>query len=238
VDEKWRLRSHQARGAAGMICTDRTSSNPENTVGVLTMAGRGVDLLVSPTEDAGKILACFTRVSTGGKTDFSSAVQIAQLALKHRKNKNGGQRIVVFVGSPIAEGIPALQKIGKQLKKNNVAVDVISFGELTENNEKLIEFINSTNSNDNWYVISMKLRRQFVSIFFSFYKNSYLYFSIIVLVLILQIITRTLILFFFIPLVVEDFFNAIVITIIAIINSVIIIVITVLHICHYPNFFI
>jgi 26S proteasome regulatory subunit N10 len=136
--------------AAGMICNDRTGSNPENTVGVLTMAGRGVDLLVSPTEDAGKILACFTRVATGGKTDFSSSVQIAQLALKHRKNKNGSQRIIVFVGSPLQEEIPALQKIGKQLKKNNVAVDVISFGELDDNSEKLNEFINSTNSNDNW----------------------------------------------------------------------------------------
>ena len=136
--------------AAGLICTDRTGSNPENTVGVLTMAGRGVELLVSPTEDPGKILACFSRVSSGGKNDFSTAVQIAQLALKHRKNKNGGQRIVVFVGSPVLEEIAVLQKIGKQLKKNNVAVDVISFGELEENNEKLNEFINAINSNDNW----------------------------------------------------------------------------------------
>ena len=139
--------------AAGMICNDRTGSNPENTVGVLTMAGRGVDLLVSPTEDAGKILACFTRVTTGGKSDFSSSVQIAQLALKHRKNKNGSQRIIVFVGSPLLEETAALQKIGKQLKKNNVAVDVISFGELSENSDKLTEFINCTNSNDNWYVL-------------------------------------------------------------------------------------
>ena len=136
--------------AAGMICNDRTGSNPENTVGVLTMAGRGVDLLVSPTEDAGKILACFTRVKTGGKNDFSSSVQIAQLALKHRKNKNGSQRIIVFVGSPLLEETAALQKIGKQLKKNNVAVDVISFGEFNENSDKLAEFINCTNSNDNW----------------------------------------------------------------------------------------
>lgn len=138
--------------AAGMICTDRTGSNPENTVGVLTMAGRGVDLLVSPTEDTGKILACFTRVTTGGKTDFSSSVQIAQLALKHRKNKNGSQRIIVFVGSPLVEEIKVLQKIGKQLKKNNVSIDVISFGELDDNSEKLAEFINCASSNDNWWV--------------------------------------------------------------------------------------
>lgn len=33
-------------------------SNPENTVGILTMAGRGVRVLVTPTSDLGKILAC------------------------------------------------------------------------------------------------------------------------------------------------------------------------------------
>lgn len=33
-------------------------SNPENTVGLLTMAGKGVRVLVTPTSDLGKILAC------------------------------------------------------------------------------------------------------------------------------------------------------------------------------------
>lgn len=104
---------------------------------------------VSPTEEVGKILACFSGIAIGGKTDLSTAVQIAQLALKHRKNKNGGQRIIVFVGAPVFETKDKLQKIGKQLKKNNVAVDVISMGEIEENGEKLLEFVNATNSNDN-----------------------------------------------------------------------------------------
>lgn len=107
--------------------------------------------MVSPTEDAGKILACFARVTVGGKCDIGTAVQIAQLALKHRKNKNGGQRIIVFVGGPVIESVEALKKIGKQLKKNNVAIDVISLGETEENQEKLTEFVNATNSNDNRY---------------------------------------------------------------------------------------
>ena len=139
------------KDAASVVCSDKIHSNPENTVGVLAMAGRdGIEVLVSPTEDIGKVLAAFSRVNIGGKTDFSSAVQIAQLALKHRKNKNGGQRIIAFVGSPIIDDVNNLKKIGKQLKKNNVAVDVISMGETDENHEKLVEFINATNSNDNW----------------------------------------------------------------------------------------
>ncbi|KAK9726380.1 hypothetical protein RND81_05G210700 [Saponaria officinalis] len=41
-----------------LICGAKTQSNPENTVGLLTMAGKGVRVLVTPTSDLGKILAC------------------------------------------------------------------------------------------------------------------------------------------------------------------------------------
>ena len=44
-----------------------------------------------------------------------------QIALKHRKNKHGGQRIVAFVGSPVAGEAAELKKLGAQLKKNNVS---------------------------------------------------------------------------------------------------------------------
>lgn len=40
------------------MCCYYPQSNPENTVGVLTMAGKGVRVLVTPTSDLGKILAC------------------------------------------------------------------------------------------------------------------------------------------------------------------------------------
>lgn len=40
------------------MCWYYPQSNPENTVGVLTMAGKGVRVLVTPTSDLGKILAC------------------------------------------------------------------------------------------------------------------------------------------------------------------------------------
>jgi len=148
-----RLESQQ--DAASIICNDRIHSNPENTVGILTMAGNGVDLLVSPTEEAGKILASFASVAIGGKSDLATSVQIAQLALKHRKNKNGGQRIVAFVGGPVFETKEKLMKIGKQLKKNNVAIDIISIGEMEDNSEKLLEFVNATNSNDNSHLITV-----------------------------------------------------------------------------------
>lgn len=140
--------------AASLISTARCEQNPENTVGLLAMSN-GVELLVSPTDEVAKVLGAFSQLSVGGKVDFAAAVQIAQLALKHRRNKNGGQRIIVFVGSPIENDAKTLEKIGKQLKKNNVAVDVVSMGELDENNAKLEVFINAANSNDNSHLISV-----------------------------------------------------------------------------------
>ena len=76
--------------------------------------------------------------------------------MKHRKNKNGGQRIIIFIGSPIDEDLSQLLKVGKQLKKNNIAVDVINIGEIDENSEKLAEFIKVANgSDDNCHLITI-----------------------------------------------------------------------------------
>ncbi|MFQ6648733.1 hypothetical protein Gotur_020686 [Gossypium turneri] len=44
--------------AVSLICGAKTQSNPENTVGILTMAGKGVRVLATPTSDLGKILSC------------------------------------------------------------------------------------------------------------------------------------------------------------------------------------
>jgi 26S proteasome regulatory subunit N10 len=83
-----------------------------------------------------------TRAGTRG-------VQVASLALKHRQNKHQRQRIIIFVGSPLKEDQKELVKLGKKLKKNDVAVDVINFGETAENQEKLEAFIGAVNKNEN-----------------------------------------------------------------------------------------
>lgn len=41
------------------------------------------------------------------------------------------------------------------MKKNNVAVDVINFGEDAENEEVLKQFVDSVNSSDNRYASSI-----------------------------------------------------------------------------------
>jgi 26S proteasome regulatory subunit N10 len=89
--------------AVNLLAGAKTQANPENAVGVLTMAGKTPRVLVTPTPDLGKVLNCMADIPVEGEADIASAVQIAQLALKHRQNKNQRQRIVIFCGSPVRE---------------------------------------------------------------------------------------------------------------------------------------
>jgi len=129
--------------AANLLVGAKTQSHPESTVGV----SAGTELLVSPTDDVGKILNALHGLQLHSKgSDITASVQVASLALKHRRNKNGAQRIVLFVGSPLTNmENRALSKAGRQLKKNNVSIDVIAMGELEENEEKLRELVDAAN---------------------------------------------------------------------------------------------
>ncbi|XP_015889728.2 26S proteasome non-ATPase regulatory subunit 4 homolog [Ziziphus jujuba] len=140
--------------AVNLICGAKTQSNPENTVGVLTMAGKGVRVLVTPTSDLGKILACMHGLEIGGDMNLAAGIQVAQLALKHRQNKKQQQRIIVFVGSPIKHDKKALEMIGRKLKKNSVALDIVDFGEEDDGKpEKLEALLAAVNNNDTSHIV-------------------------------------------------------------------------------------
>ncbi|CAI5722144.1 unnamed protein product [Hyaloperonospora brassicae] len=141
--------------AANLLCGTKTQSNPESTVGVLAMAGKSIQVLASPTDNMGTLLGAIHRVEIGGTMKLANAIQVAQLALKHRRNKTGGQRVVVFVGSPIEEDEKQLTRIGKLLKKNNIAVDVVSMGELDANAAKLQAFVSAASSNNNSHLVTV-----------------------------------------------------------------------------------
>uniref|UniRef100_A0A5B6ZR56 26S proteasome non-ATPase regulatory subunit 4 homolog n=1 Tax=Davidia involucrata TaxID=16924 RepID=A0A5B6ZR56_DAVIN len=126
--------------AVNLICGAKTQSNPENTVGVLTMAGKGVRVLVTPTSDLGMNLA--------------AGIQVAQLALKHRQNKKQQQRIIVFSGSPVKYDKKVLEMIGRKLKKNSVALDIVDFGEEDDGKpEKLEALLAAVNNNDSSHIV-------------------------------------------------------------------------------------
>ncbi|MCL7040994.1 hypothetical protein MKW94_016481 [Papaver nudicaule] len=69
--------------AVSLLCSAKTQCNPEYTVGVLAMAGKGVRVLVAPTTDLGKILACMHGLEMSGELNLSAGIQVARLALKH-----------------------------------------------------------------------------------------------------------------------------------------------------------
>ncbi|KAI8845528.1 hypothetical protein BC829DRAFT_399569 [Chytridium lagenaria] len=144
--------------AVTLLFNVKTQSNPENTVGLMTMAGKSPEVLVTLTSDIGKILTALHNVKISGRANLSTGVQIAQVSFigfEAQQNKNQRQRIIVFVGSPLDEDEKTLVKLGKKLKKNNIAVDVINFGEDEENTPKLEAFINAVNSSDNSHLVSI-----------------------------------------------------------------------------------
>ena len=109
-------------------------SHPESTVGVLTMAGKGgIEVRVPPTRDTTKLLTSTQNLSIGGALDFVVSIKIAQLALKHRQNKAGEQRIVAFVSSPIQASEKELKSLASALRKEGISFDLISMGEIEVN---------------------------------------------------------------------------------------------------------
>ncbi|CAD8191549.1 unnamed protein product [Paramecium octaurelia] len=114
-------------------------SNMESGMGLILGGGKQVRLLMTPTNDRDQIQGQFHKTRLEGNLQFSVALQQASLALKHRINKQQHQRIVVFVASPIEEEVDTLVNLAKRLKKNNIAIDLINFGEQNEDHLKKLE---------------------------------------------------------------------------------------------------
>ncbi|RZC87129.1 hypothetical protein C5167_042059 [Papaver somniferum] len=139
--------------AVSLLCGAKTQSNPENTVGVLAMAGKGVRVLVTPTTDLGKVLACMHGLEMGGEMNLAAGIQVAQLALKHRQNKNQQQRIIIFPGGPVKYDKKVLESIGKKLKKNSVALDIVDFGEEADEKAEKLEALHAAVNNGNSHIV-------------------------------------------------------------------------------------
>lgn len=139
--------------AVTLIADAKTSQNPESAVGILTMGGeKGTpEVLTTLTPDVGRVIQTVGKVKIAPKSDFVRSLKVAQLALKHRQNKNQHQRIVMFVGSPIEADEKTVVNIGKTLRKNGIAVDVVNFGEEEANSSLLEAFVGACNNNDNRY---------------------------------------------------------------------------------------
>ena len=134
--------------ASNVIAGAKSQQHPESSVGVISMASSSVDVILTPTQDIGNILSAIAslKIKGGVDCDLIKAIQIAQLALKHRQNKNQKLRIVCFVCSPISANEKQLESIGKVLKKNAVCIDIISITESVENSAKLRKLVETADS--------------------------------------------------------------------------------------------
>ena len=141
--------------AVNVLFDAKTNAHPENMIGVLTMAGKSPAVLATLTQDISKVFAGIHSSKLSGRIGLATGINVAQLALKHRQNKNQRQRIIAFVGSPVADSEETLVQLAKKLKKNNVAVDIISFGEHEQNGTKLHKLIETVNSHDNSHLVTV-----------------------------------------------------------------------------------
>ncbi|GMR54232.1 hypothetical protein PMAYCL1PPCAC_24427 [Pristionchus mayeri] len=115
--------------AANLIVQCKLRANPENAVGVLTMAD-DVCVLSTMTQENSKLFMKLHGIEPKGQCQFVTAIKVAHLALKHRQNRNHRMRIVLFVGSPMTDVDQSeLLKLSKKLKKEKVQMDVICFGD-------------------------------------------------------------------------------------------------------------
>ncbi|KAG0675355.1 hypothetical protein C6P40_001541 [Pichia californica] len=124
-----------------IIFRRKTNSNPENVVGLMTMSGDSPIVLSNLTTNYGQILSGLHSSKIEGQSKLIDGIQVACLALRNRQNKNQRQRIIVFVGSPVKEDSKELYELAAKLSKNNIALDIINFGEQQTNLSKLEDFI-------------------------------------------------------------------------------------------------
>jgi len=143
--------------AVNIIFQTVTQNNPESSVGLMSMGGKGPEVLATLTTEQGKILDGLHRTKSKirGSAHLLTGIHIAYLALKHRQNKSQRQRIIVFVCSPIEENDKELTKLAKKMKKENVNVDFVLFGDLDDDTtqKKLEAFNKDVNKSDGSHLV-------------------------------------------------------------------------------------
>lgn len=125
--------------AVNLIYTAKTQANPESSVGLMSMGGDGPEVLTTLTTEMGKIYDGMHRTKIRGVSHFSTGINIAALALKHRQNNSQRPRIIVLTCSPIAEDEKSLVKLAYKIKKSGVLIDIIAFGALDDENVKKLQ---------------------------------------------------------------------------------------------------
>ncbi|KAI1365039.1 von Willebrand factor type A domain-containing protein [Xylaria arbuscula] len=143
--------------AINIIFDSVTQGNPESSVGLMSMGGKGPEVLSTLTTERGKLLEGLhrTKKKLSGSSHLATGIQIASLALKHRQNKSQRQRIIVFVCSPVDDDKKKLTSLAKKMKKGNIDIDFILFGDLDDDDvqKKLEAFNEIVKGSDNSHLV-------------------------------------------------------------------------------------
>eukprot|EP00049_Salpingoeca_infusionum_P018001 m.355331 g.355331 ORF g.355331 m.355331 type:complete len:410 (+) comp17222_c0_seq1:214-1443(+) len=141
--------------AANLVSRRKIDANPESKVAVMTLAKKR-QVLTTLGKEKELIAASLFDVKSGGEMDLINGLKVASLILKHGNKGEGAtpsKRIVAFVASPITAEETELVSLAKKLKKSNVNVDIVSFGESDENQAKLEAFINAVNKSNESHLV-------------------------------------------------------------------------------------
>ncbi|CBK25381.2 uncharacterized protein [Blastocystis hominis] len=130
-------------------------------MGIITMGGSSVTVRTSLTRERYKLGTSMKEVEAGGECDLYRGLAMAQLVLKHRENTNGETRIIAFVGSPIKND-ERLTKLARLLSKDSISVDILSFGEMTDNHAILQDFISKVNIDGNCHLYEVSSFQNFL----------------------------------------------------------------------------
>lgn len=115
----------QLEGATAVI-NFKMNDNPETSVGLMLMAGKGKQILATPTNDSAQLFAQYSKVPIQDFIGLSRSLQIARLTMKHRVNKHQHERLVVFVASAIKDNPEDLYVLARNLRRDSIAVDLIN----------------------------------------------------------------------------------------------------------------
>jgi len=134
-----------------------TNGNPESSVGLMSMGGKGPEVLTTLTTEHGKVLDGLhrTKKKLGGTSHLKTGIQVATLALKHRQNRSQRQRIIVFICSPVSDDKKELVTLAKKMKKGNITVDFVLFGDLDDDDsqDKLEAFNEAVKSSEGSHLV-------------------------------------------------------------------------------------
>lgn len=139
--------------AVSSLINYKTNQNVETSVGLMTTGGDNVQILVTPTSETSHLYSVFNKIQIRGDNKFAKALQIAQLALKHRVNKNQKERIIAFVASEIRENETEIVDICRKLRRNNTQIDLINISN-NANVNMLKTIIDTVNVEDQSYLLN------------------------------------------------------------------------------------